>query len=154
GGRPDDLDAARDALDRLTGEYQQLQAQIRASNPRYAALTQPEPLSPSDIQRTILDDDTVLLEFALGDARSWLWAVTADSITSIELPPRRDVERAARSLYEQFTARQPRAGDTPAVYSARVAGSERRLRRQAAAVSDMLFSGIAGPLRGAWRHKR
>ena len=70
---------ARKEVETLTAEYQQAQAQIRTSSPRYAALTQPEPLTAAQIQREVLDEETVLLEFALGEDRSWLWAVTSQT---------------------------------------------------------------------------
>ena len=46
-------------------ELQQVEAQIRQASPRYAALTQPKPLGLNEIQ-SLLDRDTVLLEYALG----------------------------------------------------------------------------------------
>ena len=58
----------------LLNEYQSLQARIRAVSPRFAALTQPQPVTAAEIQTQCLDSQTVLLEFALGDKRSWLWA--------------------------------------------------------------------------------
>ena len=149
-----DVKSARDQLERVTTEYRQVEAQIRTSSPRYAALTQPEPLTAARIQREILDDDSVLLEFALGEKRSWLWAVTAQTIASYELPPRRDIDSAARSWYEDLTARQPRAGESAAAYANRAAAADRRLPDKAAAVSRMLFGGIAGDLQGPWRGKR
>jgi tetratricopeptide (TPR) repeat protein len=149
-----EIGAARKELDGLTSEYQQVRAQIRKSSPRYAALTQPEPLSAAAIQQTVLDDDTVLLEFALGETSSWLWAVTPQMITSVALPSRRDLETAARSLYAAVTARQPRQGKAMAGYSARVAAADRQFEDRAAAMSHMLFGGIAQQLRGPWRGKR
>jgi len=147
-------DAARKELAGFTAEYQQVQAQIRASSPRYAALTQPEPLTVARIQQDVLDDDTVLLEFALGEERSWLWAVTKQTVTSVALPARRDLEPAARSLYDELTARQPRAREAAPAYAKRVAAADRRLRDRAATVSRLLFGGVAGELQGPWRGKR
>ncbi len=146
--------AARNELEALTAEYQQVQADIRTSSPRYAALTQPDPLTARQIQQDVLDGDTVLLEFALGDKRSWLWAVTPQTIASMELPSRREIESAARSWYDGLIARQPRQGEAPTDYIRRVAAADRRLRVQAAAVSQMLFGGIAEQLQGPWRGKR
>ena len=40
----------------LTNEYDQLQAEIKSKSPRYAALTQPQPLSLKEIQEQVLDD--------------------------------------------------------------------------------------------------
>ncbi len=83
----------------LTGQLQEVRAQIRAANPRYAALTQPEPLSLKQIQAEALDNETLLLEYALGDKRSYLWAVTQTTITGYELAGRAEIEAAARRFY-------------------------------------------------------
>src|SRR6185436_14606053 len=77
----------------LTSRYQEVDAQIRASSQRYAALTRPEPLAAPGIQR-LLDENTVLMEFALGEKRSWLWVVTPSDITSHQLGPRSEIEKA------------------------------------------------------------
>ena len=153
-GREPQARAAADKVEQLTSAYQQIQTEIRLQSPRYADLTQPHPLEASEIQRDIVDADTVLLEFALGDEKSWLWAVTPDSITSVELPPRSRIEPAARSLYSAFTARQPRSGESAAAYQRRLAAADARLTRKTASFSQMLFGGIAGPLTGEWRGRR
>jgi CHAT domain-containing protein len=130
-----------------------LQAEIRRQSPRYAAVTQPQPLTAREIQ-ALLGDDTVLLEFALGEDRSWLWAVTADTLTSVELPPRRRIETAARSLYAALTARQKRQTESRADYTARVTAADARLDAESRAMSRLLFEGIAARLRNQWRGKR
>jgi len=57
-------EAIATALDKeiaeLTSRYQEVDAQVRASSPRYAALTRPEPLAVPDIQR-LLDQNTVFV---------------------------------------------------------------------------------------------
>src|SRR5439155_10026520 len=73
-------------IDALTSEYQQVESQIRQSSPRYAALTQPVPLTMREIQSKVLDADTALLEYALGWERSYLWVVTPTYVKSFELP--------------------------------------------------------------------
>jgi CHAT domain-containing protein/tetratricopeptide (TPR) repeat protein len=105
GGQHAEEDAAAIAkeLEALTTEFEQVEARIRQSSPRYAALTQPQPLSAREIQRQSLDENTLLLEYSLGRDRSYLWAVTQDSIKSYELPKRADIEDAARLLYESLS---------------------------------------------------
>ncbi|AFZ16443.1 CHAT domain-containing protein [Allocoleopsis franciscana] len=85
----------------LLEEYRQAQADIRATSPSYAALTQPKPLTLPEIQQQVLDDDTLLLQYSLGEERSYLWAVTKTSFTSYELPKRAEIEKAAQNFYEQ-----------------------------------------------------
>ncbi|HKQ78215.1 MAG TPA: CHAT domain-containing tetratricopeptide repeat protein [Blastocatellia bacterium] len=92
----------------LTDQLQEVRAQIRAANPRYAALTQPEPLSLEQIQAQALDGETLLLEYALGDKRSYVWAVTQTAVTGYELPGRAEIEAAARRFYELVKANAKR----------------------------------------------
>jgi tetratricopeptide (TPR) repeat protein len=65
----------------LRSQYQELQTKIRTSSPKYAALKYPEPLKLPQIQQQ-LDSDTLLLQYSLGKERSYLWAVTPNSINS------------------------------------------------------------------------
>ncbi|MCS6804759.1 MAG: CHAT domain-containing protein [Acidobacteriota bacterium] len=97
--------AAEKEVSELLKQYQDVQAQIRASSPRYAALMQPQPLSVKEIQQQVLDDETLLLEYALGEERSYLWAVTPTSIDSYELPGRADIEAAAWRVYRLLVNR-------------------------------------------------
>lgn len=55
----------------------------------------------------MLDDDTLLLEYALGEERSHLWAVTADTVEAFELPARREVEALAREFYQLVVDSHP-----------------------------------------------
>jgi CHAT domain-containing protein/tetratricopeptide (TPR) repeat protein len=83
----------------LSLERSQVESRIRASSPRYAALTQPDPLGLPAIQEQVLDADTLLLEYSLGETRSALWAVTKTSLKVFTLPGRQEIETAVRLLY-------------------------------------------------------
>ncbi|MDQ3012320.1 MAG: tetratricopeptide repeat protein, partial [Acidobacteriota bacterium] len=130
----------------LTDQLQQVETQIRAGSPRYAALTQPQPLTVGEIQKQLLDEDTLLLEYALGEKRSYLWAVTPTSLHSYELPPRAEIETAARKVYELLTARQSQAGLTEAQQTARMKKAEAEYPARAAALSRMLLAPVAAQL--------
>ncbi len=97
---PEQIAAAKKEIDDLTAAYNDVRAEIRRASPRYAALTQPTPLSVKEIQQQVLDSNTVLLEYWLGEKRSFLWAVTSNKITSYALPPRAKIEAAARDAYQ------------------------------------------------------
>ena len=62
--KPSDLEKE---LETLQTEFDQIENQIRTASPRYASLTATQPLSLADIQQKVLDDNTVLLEYALGN---------------------------------------------------------------------------------------
>jgi len=91
-------------LDALANEYEEVQTKIRQTSPRYAALTQPVPLRLKEIQSQLLDENTILLEYNLGEDKSFLWAVAPGSLKSFELPKRSEVEAAARRVYDLLTA--------------------------------------------------
>lgn len=97
--------AIQTEVNSLTEDYEKIQTEIRRLSPRYAALTQPVPISVKEIQKQILDRDTVLLEYALGDEQSFLWVVGQNSIKSYVLPKRQEIEKAARQAYESLTVR-------------------------------------------------
>ena len=114
GASPEHLAAADTELRRLLGELDRARDSIRRASPRYAALTQPRPLTLRQIQEQVVDRDTLLLEYALGKERSFLWAVTPGSLTSFELPPRAEIEDAVRRATTLLTAedRTVAQGDT------------------------------------------
>lgn len=95
----------------ITGQYEEVLTQIRVASARYASLTQPHALSLSDIQKRLLDPDTVLLEYSLGDERSYLWAVTPASAKAYELPARSKIEGTAVRLYRSLTEYGERLGN-------------------------------------------
>jgi CHAT domain-containing protein len=97
----DELNIIAREISDLIGEREKLAAQIRRTNPTYAALTQPAPLKAAEIQG-LLDKDTILLEYALGDRQSSLWLVANDSISAHKLPKREEIENVARRYYESL----------------------------------------------------
>ncbi|HZG54034.1 MAG TPA: CHAT domain-containing tetratricopeptide repeat protein, partial [Pyrinomonadaceae bacterium] len=89
-------------LERLAVEFDSLENQIRTSSPRYAALVQAKPLTLAEVQRQVLDDATVLLEYSLGAHQSYLFAATRDGLTLHRLPSRERIERQAIELRQQL----------------------------------------------------
>ncbi len=134
-------------IGQLESDYEQLQATIRRTSPRYAALTQPQPLSLAEIQKQVLDPDTLLLQYSLGSEVSYLWAVTNNSVTSYELPKSAEIERAARQVYELLTSRsRSQKGETPAQRSARLKQAEVQLTTAAQQLSQMILGPVASEL--------
>ncbi len=83
----------------LFAKYQGVETLIREVSPGYASLTQPQPLSVGEVQK-LLDSDTLLLEYALGEERSYVFAVTLNSIAALQLPKRSEIEASAREVYD------------------------------------------------------
>jgi CHAT domain-containing protein/tetratricopeptide (TPR) repeat protein len=132
------------AVDALRLEDRELRGRLRAVSPRHAGLLDPRPLSLADIQGAVLDEQSVLLQYFVGQTRSYMWAVARGSLTSRVLPGAREMEdvvrpylatlaepaapRGARSLVE---AHEPRPDATAA-----------------AAVSRMLLDPVADQIDG------
>ncbi len=89
-------------LETILAQLEQLEVDIRRRSPSYAALTRPLPLRATEL-RQLLDADTILLEYALGEERSFLWTVTSERIESFPLPARQEIETAARELYRLWS---------------------------------------------------
>ncbi|MDX2030714.1 MAG: CHAT domain-containing protein [Blastocatellia bacterium] len=83
-------------LRQIMAELDQVQGQLRASHPRYAALLRPQPLSPVEIQQQVLSTDAVLLEYFIAADRIYLFAVTKqDPLQVVEISDKATVEQAA-----------------------------------------------------------
>jgi CHAT domain-containing protein/tetratricopeptide (TPR) repeat protein len=133
-------------ISQLTTQYDEVKSEIRISNPHYAALRQPQPLSLKDVQQRVLDDNSVLLEYALGDQQSYLWAVTKDECWSYSLPGRTEIEKLAGDVYKLVTAHQPVAGETIENLEARVAQANEQLPAAIFQLSTILLDPVADRL--------
>jgi len=92
----------------------------------------------------------LLLEYALGEERSYLWAVTKTDKFSYELPARKEIEDVAKDLYRLLSASQLTGDET---FQER---RERLLRTetQQAEVIDRLSSLVLGPVAYILGNKR
>jgi len=135
-------------LRQLTNEYSETEAQIRSQSPRYAELTQPNLPDTREIQTKLLDDQTVLLEYLLGEEKSYVWVVSNHSLQVYELPDRAEIEATTKKLYELMTARQPIANEGAAVYEKRISEADAQYWNQAASLSNILLGPVASQISG------
>ncbi|HBL29997.1 MAG TPA: hypothetical protein DD490_24420 [Acidobacteria bacterium] len=82
------------ALRSLLLDFDKLQARLREAPSSLA----PPPLSVAGMQG-LLGDDTLLLVYELGAARSFLWVVDRTTVHSYELPARAAIEEQARRAW-------------------------------------------------------
>ena len=80
---------------KILEQYKQIQANIRANSPEYAELTQPQPINLQQLQQ-LLDKDTVLWQYSLGQGRSYVWVISQDNFISYELASIGKIESLAR----------------------------------------------------------
>ena len=89
-------------LERLAVELESIENQIKISSPRYQSLVHTRSLTLSDVQQQMLDDDTALLEYSLGDENSYLWVVTRQGASLFKLPAASTLDQLAIDLRAQI----------------------------------------------------
>ena len=92
-----------------------------------------------------MDPDTLLLEYSLGEERSYLWVVAQQSLKSHVLPKREQVEKVARRFYELLTTRSLfRSRESAAVKQQRIAQADSQLLEASAELSQMVLNSCFG----------
>lgn len=114
-------------LRRLLLERESLLADLRRAERAEAS---PPVLDAIAIQRRVLDPETLLLVYALGERRSFVWAMTPEGVESAVLPPRAAVAAAVERLLRLHS--EPLRVDT--------ATQARLVARE---VSRLLLGGVA-----------
>lgn len=89
-------------LDEEYEQLQQIQLEIRKNNPAYYDMIYPQPLTLSQVQKNMLGEKEVLLEFVLGDEQSYLWAVNKNKSNWYPLPPRKEIEAQVGEYLSQI----------------------------------------------------
>lgn len=141
-----EAEAIAKEMSQLITEYDKVRDRVRASNPKYAHLTQPQPLSLSEIQ-SLVNDNTLLLEYSLGDRRSYVWVVTPNSIDGFELPARDQIEPVARRVTEALTARnRQEKNESFPQRQLRIAKAEKDYSEASAVLSKLVLEPVASLL--------
>lgn len=139
-----EMEALKKEFDALSASYDRLLERIRRESPRYAQLTQPAPPQASRLKE-LLDSDTMLLEYSLGDERSYLWAVTRSGIEGHRLRGRAEIEPAAEGFRDLIaTYRLPKAGENEKQYLDRIREFPQQYAERAAELSQLILGPVAG----------
>ena len=81
-------------------EHAAIAEELRKVDPLFARLQQPAAYSLEQIQREVIDDDqTVLLEFMLGEEASYAWAVRKNGIKLYTLDNQAVINKATQDCY-------------------------------------------------------
>ena len=132
-------EAIKNQIARLTADHMEVEGQIRAKSSSKSVAT-PSLLKASEMQ-ALLDSETVMLEFALGDERSFAWVVTLNSIDSYELPARVEIENATREVYEALTARNlEQPNESSSKRRTRIGQADANYAAKSKALSEMLLA--------------
>ncbi|HXD29519.1 MAG TPA: CHAT domain-containing tetratricopeptide repeat protein [Pyrinomonadaceae bacterium] len=89
-------------LERLAVEFESLENQIKSASPRLNSLVHTRALTLEEVQRRVLDDQTALLEYSLGEKSSYLWVITRQNAALFKLPAGAIVDQLAMDLRAQL----------------------------------------------------
>ena len=119
------------------------QARINTAVSSGRPVAQSQPLSVPEIQQQLLDENTVLLEYALGQTRSYCWLLTSHDIVGFELPPRDQIEKLAHQLYVSLTERNRLEElSSPSVRRSRLVEADAQASEHALSLSKMLLAPV------------
>jgi CHAT domain-containing protein/tetratricopeptide (TPR) repeat protein len=89
-------------LERLDVEFESLETQIKAASPRLNSLVHTRSLTLEEVQQRVLDDDTALVEYSLGEQSSYLWVITRQKAALFKLPAGSIIDQLAMDLRAQL----------------------------------------------------
>jgi CHAT domain-containing protein/Tfp pilus assembly protein PilF len=93
-------------LERLEGEHDEIKREIRRTSPKYSDLSYPQPLNLGEVQSEVIEDGQALLEYFLGEEKSFLWLVRKDRTMVYELPRKAELEKKVK-LYLELISERP-----------------------------------------------
>ena len=142
---------ARTLLDLLTTSSQDAACEElleRQLHPRSQpeVTTSPEVGSPTltlkEVQAELEAEDTVLLEYALGDEKSYVWAVENGQISGHELPESQRIRKLVESFRQTLVPPQLKAGESASDYQARARRQEHAYKAYARQLSRLLLGPV------------
>ena len=92
----------REEMTALELQLRDLDARGDPADQNRARLIRPAPLELGGIQ-ALLDDDTILIEYALGERQSYVWIISSRDMHALRLAPRAEIEAAARAVLRDLT---------------------------------------------------
>lgn len=139
----DEIDKISSELDRLENELENINTQIKQQSPIYSAIKNPAPFDVENFQSEVLDNDSLLLEFSLGNQESYLWMVGKNEIFSYVLAPREEIETKVEILRGLLDERKLKDGESVEDFQRRIAEAETRYNRVSKELSGLIFGQVA-----------
>jgi len=91
-------------LEQQEDEYARLISEMRVELPEKVSLISPEPYQVEDVQQRLLDDRTAVLEYFLGENRSYLFFIRKNAFDLYALPSRERIEASIKGYLKVVSA--------------------------------------------------
>ena len=99
-------------------------------------------LTVQQVQEEIEDEDTILLEYSLGDEKSHVWAAGRNDFKVHELPPAAKISQLVERLRETLTPPQHRVDESASDYQARRSKVRQENQRLARRLSQLILAPV------------
>ena len=130
----------------LENQLEELKAILKQNSPIYSAIKNPIPFNINEFQQNTLDQQTLLLEFSLGEKESYLWLISKNEISTYLLPSRQVIENRIEKIHHTFDSRQILPNEEIEIYQKRIAELEKTFQAEAKILSNELLGQIAEKL--------
>jgi CHAT domain-containing protein len=94
-------------LETAETEYTLFHQRMRRENPAFAGLVSPETASAEDVQANLLDDETALIEYFIGDQESFLFCLTRSDFSVQPLPEGKSLLQKAADYAKLLSQKEP-----------------------------------------------
>ncbi|MEO7674417.1 MAG: CHAT domain-containing tetratricopeptide repeat protein [Pyrinomonadaceae bacterium] len=148
GGDKADIKKLESEINQLRNQFESIKGEIKQKSPIYSAIKNPAPFDVGEFQSSVLDDNSLLLEFSLGEKESYLWVVGKTTFDSYVLPPREQIEARVEKLRGLLGQNMMLPNEAVDVFQKRVADAEAEYLREARELSSELLGQAADKLAG------
>ncbi len=94
-------------LQSVESRYSDFVNELRKKNPHYASAVHPEPYSLNQAQSQLLDKNTYLIEFFVGEANAFLWVISKDKVIWVQsFPSEHEIFRKVSDFQTQIAQRK------------------------------------------------
>ncbi len=114
--------------------------ELRRADPRYASVKAPPIIGFARASAELLEKETALIEFVLGEERSFAWVLQAGKLASVNLPPRKELEPLITVFQTASIAKVNSTTATQAIA---------KLKTQSQPLYERLFQPLESHLTGA-----
>ena len=111
--------------------------ELRRADPRYAGVKAPPPIKFDRVSAELLEKETALIEFVLGEERSFAWVLQSGKLAAVNLPSRKELEPLITAFRATLTAK---------VNSTTAAQAISKLKTQSQPLYEKLFQPLESHL--------
>lgn len=83
-------------------DLQQVEVAIKKANPFYSQIKRAKALTLEEIQKNVLDEDTLLVEYSLGKWGNYVWVITNKTLNTYQLSSRTEIQKLSEPVKTYF----------------------------------------------------